>query len=273
MKKVLYLLPAGLFYNLMPVVAQDTNMMNKVINDFNLQELGIRFLINLVAILILVRLIYFARHKNKDFQFTLILFNCVNFMICYLLSGANLEVGFAFGLFAIFSIMRYRTVTVPIKEMGYLFMSVAMGLINSLAGVQDNYILLISTNAFILLLPLMMDRGISETPTKTKTPKVPMPEIAVAKVTNDDSGILTQDILYERIDLIKPEMRKEMIDDLRNRTGLPIYKVDIINIDLMQDTAIVKAYYNNSENEIQMEKIPFYRTENTPQLRVGTNHA
>lgn len=195
-------------------------------------------MINFAAIFVLVHLIYFKRHKNKDFQFTLILFNCVNFLICYLLSGANLEVGFAFGLFAIFSIMRYRTVTVPIKEMGYLFISVALGLINSLATTQDNYIVLIGANIFIVLLPMFMDRSPSTANfTKGGTP-----------VINNANG-LTQDIIYERIDLIKPEKRKEMIEDLSNRTGLNIQKVDILNIDLMQDVATVKAHYSNAEAE------------------------
>ena len=148
MKKLLFLLPAFLFISIAPAFAQDTNLVEKVVKDFNLGEMGIRFLINLVAIFIMVRLVYFAKHKNRDFMFTLILFNCVNFLICFLLSGANLGIGFAFGLFAIFSIMRYRTVTVPVKEMGYLFICIAMGLINSLATTQDNYMVLILANVF-----------------------------------------------------------------------------------------------------------------------------
>lgn len=115
-EKLLFLLPAFLFISIAPAFAQDTNLVEKVVKDFNLGEMGIRFLINLVAIFIMVRLVYFAKHKNRDFMFTLILFNCVNFLICFLLSGANLGIGFAFGLFAIFSIMRYRTVTVPVKK-------------------------------------------------------------------------------------------------------------------------------------------------------------
>src|SRR5687768_10556685 len=96
----------------------------------------LRFGINLVMIYVLIRLIYYPRHKNKDFLFTFILFNVVNFLICILLSAAKIKMGFAFGLFAIFSILRYRTVTVPVREMGYFFISVAVGLINALAVVR-----------------------------------------------------------------------------------------------------------------------------------------
>ena len=230
MKKVFALIPALTIIGLIPAIAQESSMVDKVVQDFNLQEMGMRFLINLAAVFILVRLIYFKRHQNRDFMFTLILFNCVNFLICFLLSGANLGIGFAFGLFAIFSIMRYRTVTVPVKEMGYLFICIALGLINSLATTQDYYVVLILANAFILALPLIMDRVVSNL---------------------DNNITLIQDIIYERIDLIKPECRNEMVADLRNRTGLNIQKVDIVSIDLMQDVAVIKAHYFSSESNVE----------------------
>lgn len=230
MKKLLILFPVFLFVTLTPVFAQDDSLVSKAVKDFNLAEMGARLLINLVAIFILVRLIYFKKHQNRDFMFTLILFNCVNFLICFLLSGANLGIGFAFGLFAIFSIMRYRTVTVPIKEMGYLFISIAMGLVNSLASAQDYYAVLLLANTLILILPFIMDRG-------------PI-------VMNNNSTPLLQDIIYERIDLIKPEKREEMIADLKNRTGLNIHKVELVNIDFMQDIALVKAHYYSPEMAI-----------------------
>ena len=223
MKKSHFLLAIILLLGATPSFAQNTHLIGDVIKGFDLQELGIRFAINAVSAFILVRLIYFTRHRNKDFLFTFTLFNSVNFLICFLLSSAELEVGFAFGLFAIFSIMRYRTVKVEVKEMGYLFLCIAMGLINSLATTQNNYIVLLCSNAFILVLAILMDR---------------------TTTSHDESRQIT----YERIDLIKPELRNEMIQDLRNRTGLPIYKVNIVSIDLMQDVAIVKAYYKNEVN-------------------------
>ncbi len=267
MKKLLFLLPAFLLVNMVPAFAQETSIVDNVMKDFDLQQLGIRLVINFAAIFVLVHLIYFRRHQNKDFQFTLILFNCVNFLLCYLLSGANLEVGFAFGLFAIFSIMRYRTVTVPIKEMGYLFISVALGLINSLATAQDNYIVLISANAFIIFLPMFMDRGVNITPTKGAKDKEAKNKPAVAPVSTP--GALTQDIIYERIDLIKPGMRSEMMEDLRNRTGLSIYKVDVVSIDLMQDVAVIKAHYANEENEHSINMIPNH---NGSAIAANSNH-
>lgn len=220
MKRSLLIVSAFLMLCITPALAQDKNVLGSMIQSFDLEEFGMRFLINSIAILLLVRVIYYTRHRNKDFVFTFLLFNTVNFLICFLLSAADLEVGFAFGLFAIFSIMRYRTVKVAVKEMGYLFLCIAMGLINSLATTQDNYIVIISSNIFILILALFLDR---------------------TTATNES----TKQIIYERMDLIKPELRNEMIADLSSRTGLPIHKVDILNIDLMQKVATVKAHYNN----------------------------
>ncbi len=211
--------------------AQAAESIGKAAHLLDFQEFGIRFLIDFIAILIVARGIYFARHKNRDFLFTLVVFNLINFLICFLLSGANLEIGFAFGLFAIFSIMRYRTVTLPVKEMGYLFISVAMGLLNSLATVQDDYFILVIGNAFIILLPLILDY-------KSKHKKT----------------VKTKDITYERIDLIKPEKRKALLSDLRNRTGLPIHKIDITNIDLMQDIALIKAFYYEEEDPLDRSR-------------------
>lgn len=189
------------------------------VNSLNYNDFGVRFLINVVTIFILARIIYFSRHRNTDFLFTLMLFNVVNFLICLLLSQVTLEVGFAFGLFAIFSIMRYRTVTLPVKEMGYLFLSVATGLINALALPSGEYWILIIANVFILLLTFILE-----------------------KVTLSGNN-KTKDIIYERIDLIKPEKREEMIADLRERTGLDVQTVEILNINFLKDIAEIKIRY------------------------------
>lgn len=190
------------------------------------QELLVRFAINLAAIILLVRFIYYPRHRNKDFLFTFILFNCLNFLICYLLADTKLKTGFAFGLFAIFSIMRYRTVMVPIKEMGYFFICVALGLINALAAIDDHLLILLGCNAFILLLALALDSY---------------------SLSHEN----VKEIVYERIDLIRPEVRQEMIADLRQRTGLPIHKVEVKSFDFLKDVAVVHAYYFSKVSELQ----------------------
>lgn len=190
-------------------------------------EFFIRYGLNLLVIVIIVRLIYYPRHKNREFLFTFFLFNTVNFLICLLLSSAKLKMGFAFGLFAIFSILRYRTVTVPIREMGFFFISVTIGLINALAVLDSGtaLIILLVSNAVIMVMVMLLDRSSTLQHQNYKT------------------------INYERIDLIKPELREQMIDDLRNRTGLPIHKVEIVKIDFLRDVARINAFYLSNENE------------------------
>lgn len=198
---------------------------------FEYWEVIMRFGINILAIFILVRLIYYSTHKNKDFLFTFFLFNVLIFIICLLLGSTKIKMGFAFGLFAIFSIIRYRTVTVPIKEMGYFFTCVALGLVNALAETDGNYAVIIGCNLTILLLTLFLDKYLG------------------LKHEN------VKEIVYERIDLIQPEKRREMINDLRKRTGLPIHRVDVSNVNFLRDTANVFAYYyaKNNENSKDIE--------------------
>ena len=200
----------------------DGNMVSQATDYF---EMGARFGINLLSVILLVRFIYYTTHKNKEFLFTFFLFNLLNFLICILLSTTKIKIGFAFGLFAIFSIMRYRTVTVPVKEMGYFFVCVALGIINSLATVDDHYIVLILCNVFILGLTLLLDKFVSLTHENVK------------------------EIVYERIDLIKPERRDEMTKDLIDRTGLPIHRIEIKNINFLRDVAYVNIFYYAKNNE------------------------
>jgi hypothetical protein len=185
-------------------------------------ELLFRFGINFVAVFILIRLIYYPTHKNKDFLFTFFIFNLIIFL---LLSTTKLKPGFAFGLLAIFSIMRYRTVTVPIKEMGYFFICLALGMINALSLVQEGYWIILASNVAILAMTLLLDRFITLTHENVK------------------------EITYERIDLITPENRDFMMDDLKKRTGLPIHRIEIRNINFLRDTAKVAIFYHAKENE------------------------
>lgn len=192
-----------------------------------LLEFLVRFGINIVIIIIIVRFIYYPRHRNKDFLFTFFLFNTVNFIICYLLSDTKLKTGFAFGLFAIFSIIRYRTVTVPIREMGYFFVAVTVGLINSLSVLegQQSVIILLLSNCIIIAMILLLDRQLSLDHENYK------------------------EVNYERIDLIHPERRTELIEDLKRRTGLPVHRVELIKVDFLRDVARLHAFYYSKENE------------------------
>jgi hypothetical protein len=193
-------------------------------------ELISRFGINMIAVFILIRLIYYPNHKNKDFLFTFFVFN---FVIFTLLSTTKLKPGFAFGLLAIFSIMRYRTVTVPIKEMGYFFICLALGMINALSIVDvpsdwTSWLIMITCNVLILVLTLVLDHYINLTHENVK------------------------EITYERVDLITPDKRELLMSDLKERTGLPIHRIEIRNINFLRDTVKVLVFYNAKENESRL---------------------
>jgi hypothetical protein len=191
----------------------------------NLMEFALRFGINFLAIFILIRLLYYPMSKNRDFLFTFFLFNIINFLICFLLSSAKLKMGFAFGLFAIFSILRYRTVTVPVREMGYFFVSVTLGIINSLTGIDDHFILLGSANLIIILTAWIIDFKV--------------------KITHENS----KEIIYDRIDLIHPDNQAEMLEDIRKRTGLNVHRVEMVRIDFFKDIARMFVFYNSDRND------------------------
>ncbi|MCX6172611.1 MAG: DUF4956 domain-containing protein [Flavobacterium sp.] len=198
---------------------------------FNLNEFGIRTTINLIAVLILVGLIYYPKHRNKDFIFTFVLFNVINFMICFLLGSAKINMGFAFGLFAIFSIIKYRTIVVSIKDMGYFFVCVALGMLNSLANCNDNFMVIIICNLVILTLTFLLDR--------------------LDFINNEN----VKEIIYDNVELIKPNVREELIADLKERTGLEIHKVEIISINYLKDIVLLKAFYYSKESQSALPTI------------------
>lgn len=197
----------------------------KPFNLLDISDFGSRSLIDILAIIILVGFIYYPKYKNKDFIFTFVLFNIINFMICYLLGAAKIKIGFAFGLFAIFSIIRYRTIMVSIKDMGYFFVCVALGMLNSLASVTDGFVILISCNLIILILTYFLER---------------------LNFMNNENY---KEIVYDNVQLIKPANREDLIKDLNERTGLDIHKVDVISINYLKDTVLLKAYYYAKESE------------------------
>jgi hypothetical protein len=198
-------------------------------------ELALRFLLDLVTLFILVRLVYYPLHRQKDYLFTFFLFNLVMFLICILLGASMMKMGFAFGLFAIFSMIRYRTVSIPIKEMGYFFVCVAMGMINALATPGYSFGILLGANAVIVLTVLILDRFV------------------VLRHEN------MQEIIYDRIELILPEQRQTLIQDLQQRTGLPVHRVEVGHINFLRDIALLQVYYydkeiRRSQSRIRMEE-------------------
>ena len=175
---------------------------------------------NLLIAILIVRLIYYPSSPNKNYVFTFLAFNTIIYFVLGLFTSVELSVGVGFGLFAIFSVLRYRTDEMPIREMTYLFVLIALPVMNSLLLTNGDYARLMLANGILLAVLYVLER---EWGFHYETSKK---------------------ILYEKIDLITPANRAEMLADLRGRTGLPIKRVEISRVDFLRDTAEVKIFYD-----------------------------
>jgi len=187
-------------------------------------ELLLRFFLNTIIITIIIHLLYYPKSRRIDYYFTFMLISVSIFFLIFLLGSVKLKIGFALGLFAIFGIIRYRTESMPVREMTYLFVIIAVSVINALCSI-DNYLeLLISNTLFILTIWILeSNRWLKHISEKL--------------------------IVYDRVDLIQPEKHDEMMADLIKRTGLDIKRFDVGAIDYLRDTAMVKIYYDLKDNE------------------------
>lgn len=196
--------------------------MNDAMTGFELfdklsDKFFIRLLIDIVSMLVLVRLIYFRIYKKKDYLFTFFLFNIIIFIITYLLNKVDMSMGAAFGLFAVFSMLRYRTEGITTKDMTYLFIVIAIGLICAVS--KATYFELGVINLILIGFTYALDGN--------------------WLVRNE----MIKTVQYENIDLIRPENYQLLLEDLRKRTGLNIHRASINKIDFLQDIAVVKVYY------------------------------
>jgi hypothetical protein len=185
---------------------------------------GIRLLIDLVSTYVLMQFIYFRFYKNKDLLFTYFVFNIVIFTISFLLNRVEISMGAAFGLFAVFSMLRYKTEEISIKDMTYLFLTIAIGIVSAvtrLKGVEDvyEYLFLIAIITAMILVALMLESNWFMKQELFKT------------------------IYYEKIELIHPSKYDEFLEDLRSRTGIDIHRAEVQKIDFLRDTAQVKIYF------------------------------
>jgi uncharacterized membrane protein len=199
----------------------------------NLMAFFISFLFNLSVVLVVVRLIYYPKTQNKRYVFTFLAFNTIIYFVLSFLTSIEISVGVGFGMFAIFSILRYRTDPIPIREMTYLFVITALPVMNSAGLRSEIWLELVIANLSILIILFILERewGFHYEASKK--------------------------ILYEKIELIKPQNRHELISDLEERTGLIIKRVVVGKVNFLRDTAEIKIYYDDPEHEewLQMADI------------------
>lgn len=191
----------------------------------SLWQLLMRFAFNFLVCWIIIRCFYYSKSKRKDYYFTFILFSVTIFLLIFLLDNVKLQIGFALGLFAIFGMIRYRTETVPIREMTYLFIIIGISVINGLA-MTVSYMELIVTNALFIITVWIFENNRFLKHTSVKI------------------------IVYDKIDLIKEGRETDLLADIKERTGLDIIKIEVGSIDFLKDSAYIKVYYNTKDNGI-----------------------
>lgn len=193
--------------------------------DEDLYKMLFRFALNMVFLVIIVRYLYYRYSHNKDYLFTYLMISIVVFFICFTLKKFELELGMALGLFAIFGIVRYRTDPIPIKEMTYLFIVIGISVMNSLSNKKMSYTELVFANTAVVVAIALLER--------------------YWLLRNE----VSKEILFEEIDLIKPQNYQGLKENLEERTGLKINRVVVGKLDLLRDVASVTIYYYPSDQE------------------------
>ncbi len=216
-------------------------------NSFNMdapsqQEfltLLVRFGLHIIFILIIVKNLYYKSSKRKDYFFTYLLISTTIFLLCSVLGKVNLELGVALGLFAVFGILRYRTNQIPIREMTYLFIVIGMAVINAMGSNTLSFYEILFANGSLIFFTWILER--------------------VWKV----SHISRKVVLYDKIDLITPNHNEELKQDLRERLGLNILRVEVGKVDFLKDSARLIVFYEPENNRTNMaDDIDNYPYEN-----------
>jgi len=183
------------------------------------------FFLNLLVSFIIVHFLYYPKSRRMDYYFTFLMFSSAMCLLLFVMNNLSLEIGFTIGLFAIFGMIRYRTETVPVREMTYLFIIIAISIINGI-GADVPFVLLATANVLIILLIWVLEsKGILRQRTSTKL------------------------VIYDRIELIVPERRKELLEDLQKRTGMKIRSLEIGQVDFLKDSAWIKVNYILEDGE------------------------
>jgi hypothetical protein len=191
------------------------------INDLEaslLYSIAFKLMIDLIAIVLLVRFIYLKNYRRTDLFLTFFSFNIIVFFISYLLNRVEMSTGAAFGLFAIFSMLRYRTEGISARDMTYLFLCIAIGLISAVS--TGSLIMLILIIGFIVVVTFLLESGL---------------------MLKNQSFI---QINFDRADLVHPDRRADLKTELERRTGLSINHIEIGEIDYLKDCALIKIYYD-----------------------------
>ena len=205
--------------------------------DDDLFKLLVRFSMNAAFLTLLVRFAIYPYQQTREFGFTVVMMNITVFFICFTLKKLDLGIGMALGLFAIFGVLRYRTDAIRAKEMTYLFIVVGIAVVNSLSNKKTSYAELAAVNLIILSAALLKERYLAKAQSAVNS--------TVAEVEAEKSKKCS--IEYDKLEWLAPEHRDELLDDLKQRTGLEIVRVQIKSIHVAQNIATLNVWYNELE--------------------------
>lgn len=189
--------------------------------SMDITNLIVRYAFNFIVAFTIIKVVYQKDNNNKDFIFTYFMFNSLIFFFAFILGSVEINMGFAFGLFAVFAILRYRTDPIPIKEMTYLFTVITVGVINALSAETVSYQAIIFTNSVIVILAYVLEKYWR------------------------DGLLIKRTVEYENIENIKPENHSALLEDLKERTGLNIEYFEIQTVNFLRDTVKIKIFSKN----------------------------
>lgn len=173
--------------------------------------------INLVCVSLLTAGVYRKIHRNHEYILTYVMFNVVTFTMSALLKQVPMELGFALGLFAVFGVLRYRTESIRIIDLTYLFVSIGIAMINGIAGGQVSAIELLAVNVLIVGLTAALELGAGR------------------------RALRWVPVFYDNLDLLRAEQRQALFDDIRARTGLNVVEVAVDRVDMLREAAELRV--------------------------------
>ena len=179
----------------------------------------LRFAMNLFFISVLIRVIYYKYSKQEGLLFTLFMMGIMVFFITSILGNIYMEMSFAFGLFAIFAIMRFRTSSISIKDMAYIFAVVGMSMMNALKVLKFPMFGIIIFNFIILLSAYLLEE--------------------YHQKHSSESHLIT----YENLELLKPEKVQKLHRELAAITGKDVFMVKVHKVDYRRGVAMIEIFY------------------------------
>jgi hypothetical protein len=192
--------------------------LDPVLDLTELAKLLLRFAIDFVFASIVIRLVYYRLYRDRGFLFTFYLLNVITFTLCFLLRKVPAELGFALAIFAVFSILRFRTEQIRNRDLTYLFIVIGIGVVNAIANKTVSLAELLAVNSLIAGLTVLIE------------------------YIHVGGRERTMPLLYDNLELLKPGRQDELLLDISKRTGLSADSVEVESIDLLRDSAMLKVH-------------------------------